>query len=89
MNDARILCHAHDDPYMAATPERSPGGIEAPRSRLTAVRDSPVPAPLVAHDSADRSNRFFNRLVGVGLAVLVVLLAALMLNAGINVEVLP
>lgn len=77
------------DPPMAAAPERSPGRIEAPRPQLTAVRDSAVPTPLAAQESADRSNRLFSRLVVAGLAVLVLLLAAVMLNAGINVEVLP
>lgn len=77
------------DPHMAVTSERSSAGMEAPRPQLTAVQDSPAPAPSVAQESADRSNRVFNRLIGVGLAVLVLLLAAVMLNAGTNVEVLP
>lgn len=77
------------DPQMAATPEHGPGGIEVSRPHhLTAVQDSPAPAPRVARESADRSDRVFNRLVGAGLAILVLLLAAVMLNAGINVEVL-
>lgn len=76
------------DPQMAATPKHSPGGMEASRPHLTAVQDSPAAAPLVARESADRSDRVFNRLVGAGLAILVLLLAAVMLNAGINVEVL-
>lgn len=76
------------DPPMATTAERRPGGTEAPHPRLTAVQDSPVQAPLVAREFAGRSNRVFNRLVAVGLTILVVLLAAVMLNAGVNVEVL-
>lgn len=80
---------AHGSPLMAAIPERGPGGVEAPRPQLTAVQGSPGPAPQVAHEVADRSNRVFNRLVGAGLAILVVLLAAVMFKAGINVEVLP
>lgn len=74
-------------PCMAATPERGPGGTEARRRQLTAVQPPAVPAPLAARESADRSNRVFNRLVGAGLAILVVFLAAVLLNAGINVEV--
>jgi hypothetical protein len=56
---------------------------------LAAVQDSAGPAPVVTHESPERSNRVFNWLVGAGLVILVALLAAVMLNAGINVEVLP
>lgn len=77
------------DPRRANTPERSPGEIEAPRPQLTAVQDPVVPAPSFAHEAADRSNRVFNRLVGAGLLLLVALLAAMLFNAGINIEVLP
>lgn len=77
------------DPQVAARPDRSPGGHEVSRRQLTAVQAPPGPTPLVARESTDRSNRVFNRLVGLGLSILVLLLAAVLLYAGINVEVLP
>ncbi len=90
-----MLCTNRDntartyDAQAAAATERGPGGIEAPRHRLKAVQDSAGPAPSVTHKTPERSNRVFNWLVVAGLVVLIALLAAVMLNAAINVEVLP
>ena len=80
--------HAFDAQVVAA-PERSTPGIGAPRQRLTVVPNITAPAPLVPPPPIEQSNRIFNWSIGVGLAILVALLTAVLLNAGINVEVLP
>lgn len=66
-----------------------PADTETPRSNPTAVQDSTDPTPMVNHASREQSNRILNWPVGAGLAILIVVLAAVMLHAASNVEVLP
>ena len=56
---------------------------------MMAVRDFADPAPQTTRAPGERSNRVFNWSIGAGLVVLVVLLAAVMVNAGMNIEILP
>ena len=74
---------------VAAAPEPSTGIIETRRQKLTAVHTVASPDPTPPPAPIAPSNRVYNWSVGVGLAILIALLAAVLWNAGINVEVLP
>lgn len=70
-----------------AASEASPPKLSAVPSTLNPVRR--VADAAAARPDPARSNRVFGWCVGAGLLLLVALLAVVMFNAGVNVEVLP
>ena len=62
---------------------------QALHQQLSAVEEQPIPDPIIARTNVQPSNRMFVWMVGGGLVMLIALLAAVLFNAGVNVQVLP
>lgn len=73
--------------------EAAPGSGEVPPPRLSVVQATDsvrsVDHTPLERPHAARTNQVFAWGVGAGLVILILLLAVIMFNAGINVEVLP
>ena len=77
------------DAQEATAAQPDPEDKQAPHAPLAVADDPAGPDPIVPNATFRPSNQLFGWLVGAGLALLVVLLAAVLFHAGVNVEVLP